>query len=216
MSLEQELKLALPPRDTAAAIVLLNRLCGTAGRDAVLANVYFDTPDLALMQARCALRLRRTSEGWLQTLKAGGGAAGGLHRRHEWDLPVVHDRLDLDALLLICDDAVARATLSAAAPRLVALFRTDFTRTLWQLRTAEAEIEIALDRGEVTVEPEPAGAAGGARRPSAPLSEIELELKRGDAAALHACADRLRAALPDLRPDDVNKAQRGYALLGKR
>ena len=37
-----------------------------------LANVYFDTPRLALANAKSALRLRRTPDGWLQTYKTVG------------------------------------------------------------------------------------------------------------------------------------------------
>jgi triphosphatase len=46
----------------------------------------------------------------------------------------------------------------------------------------------------------------------APILEVELELKSGDEAALHALAEELGAHVPGLAPDDISKAQRGYKL----
>jgi len=45
-----------------------------------------------------------------------------------------------------------------------------------------------------------------------PISEVELELKHGDEAALHTLAGELSAQIPCLAPDDLSKAQRGYRL----
>jgi len=203
MALEQEIKLALPPEDVPGAIACLDRLAGRPGRDIALENVYFDTPDCALAQEHSAIRIRKTREGWLQTLKTGGGASGGLHSRHEWEMPVAGPALEPSSLLAACAAHPIGSALHAMLPRLIPLFRTDFTRRLWLLSHAGAEIEAALDRGEVCVN-------GSARH--APICEIELELKAGDAAALHSLAAILRHSVPALKPDDVSKAQRGYAL----
>jgi inorganic triphosphatase YgiF len=208
MGIERELKLALPHEQAAAAEHYLAAQTQDAARDVPLVNIYFDTPAHDLTQARIALRLRNAPGGWLQTLKAAGSAAGGLHSRHEWEMPVAGAALEVDALLLACDDASAAAALRAAAPALTALFKTDFTRRLWRIRFQGALIEAAIDRGEVVAEV-------GAETRRAPISEIELELIEGDEAALRALADALRAAVPGLVPDDVNKAQRGYRLLAQ-
>jgi inorganic triphosphatase YgiF len=224
MSIESEIKLALPVDQAAAARAFLTQLTGAAGQPLALSNTYFDTPDLALAKSRSALRLRHTPQGWLQTFKSGGDAQGGLHRRPEWELPVAAAALELDALLQACGAHPAAATLRTAAPRLAPLFQTNFTRTLWQLRDADAEIEIALDQGEVIagfdaqlhapqIDQQIVHPAATARR-TAPLHELELELKRGDVAALHTLAQRLMAELPGLAADDISKAERGYALLG--
>jgi triphosphatase len=205
MGMEHEIKLALPPSSHEAAIAALDRR-GGPGRDVALANVYFDTPEHALRGRKCALRLRRAGDLWLQTMKAGGSVRDGLHSRHEWELPVAGAALDVDALAAACDDADARAALLDAAPRLVELFRTDFVRTLWQLDSGDALVEAALDRGAVV-------AGTGADAPRTPISEVELELKRGDAAALHRLARALQTDIPDLKPEDASKAQRGFALL---
>jgi triphosphatase len=205
MAIEQEIKLALPRDQVDAAMRFFEQRAGIAGRAVRLENIYFDTPDLTLARAKSALRLRRTPDGWLQTFKTVGVARNGLHARHEWEMPVAGEALETDRLLRECNDAGVSTALSEAASALIALFRTDFTRTLWALTTEGAQIEAAIDQGEVT-----ANVNGETR--SAPICEIELELKAGDEAALHTLAAQLAAVLPGLAPDDISKAQRGYRL----
>lgn len=205
MSIEREIKLALPPEQADAADRFFTGIAGAPGRDVPLLNLYFDTPALALAGKKVALRLRKTPDGWLQTLKAGGSAQGGLHSRHEWETSVSNEALDLDALDHACDDADALATLHAASSELAERFRTAFVRRLWQFDFDGARIEAAIDRGEVTAQ------AGGQTRREA-ISEVELELLRGEETALHALTAQLSAAVHGLTPEDVNKAQRGYRL----
>jgi triphosphatase len=205
MAIEREIKLALPRDQVSAALRFFEARTGTPGRAVRLENVYFDTPALTLARAKSALRLRRTPDGWLQTFKTVGIAQNGLHARHEWEMPVAGEALETARLLRECSEAGVATALSEAAPALIALFRTDFTRTLWTLSVDGAEVEAAIDQGEITAE-----VNGATRR--APICEIELELKGGDEAALHTLAAQLTAALPGLAPDDVSKAQRGYRL----
>jgi inorganic triphosphatase YgiF len=205
MAIEQEIKLALPSGLIDAARRWLDARAGTPGRDITLSNLYFDTPDLALARAKSGVRLRLAPQGWLQTYKTVGEAEHGLHRRHEWEMPVARDQLEIDTLLAACDVPAAATALRTAAPTLIALFRTDFSRTLWQLDTPLARIEAALDLGEITAQVD-----DDTRR--APICEIELELLDGDTAALRALAAELAAALPGLAPDNQSKAQRGYQL----
>jgi triphosphatase len=205
MSIEREIKLALPTEQVDAAIQWFAELAGRTGRAITLENLYFDTPALTLARSKSALRLRRTPEGWLQTYKTVGTAKSGLHNRHEWEMPVAGQKLEIDALLQACDDADAAAALQRAAPQLAGLFRTNFTRTLWLISRDDAEIEAAVDQGEIV-----ASVHGETRR--TPICEIELELKRGDDAALHALATELSASVSGLAPDDISKAQRGYRL----
>ncbi len=237
MAVEKELKLALGDADVAKAIAFLETESGAAGETFTLGNVYFDTPELDLAAARVALRVRRTPAGWLQTLKTAGQASNGLHARGEWELPVAGDALDLPALLEACDDAEAKAPLQALATRLSPVFRTDFDRTTWLVRTDGAQIEAALDLGAVHLgsaawqasaqpatgietDEDDAGAdrAGSAAvdsnrsRDHVPIREIELELKSGTEHALLAFAERLRAAVTGLSADNVSKAARGYRL----
>ncbi|WP_321915852.1 CYTH domain-containing protein [Paraburkholderia sp. J11-2] len=205
MGIEREIKLALPRGQVDAALRLFETRAGMPGRAIRLENVYFDTPALALSGAKSALRLRRAPEGWLQTFKTVGVAQNGLHARHEWEMPVAGEALEIDRLLHECDEAGVSTALSDAAANLIPLFRTDFTRTLWTLDVDGAQVEAAIDQGEIV-----ADVNGETRR--APICEIELELKAGDEAALHTLAAELAKALPGLAPDDISKAQRGYKL----
>ncbi|HTR10342.1 MAG TPA: CYTH domain-containing protein [Paraburkholderia sp.] len=205
MGIEREIKLALPSGQVDAALRLIGTRAGAPGRALRLENIYFDTPALTLARAKSALRLRRTPDGWLQTFKTVGVAQNGLHARHEWEMPVAGEALEIETLLHECDESGVATALSDAATNLIALFRTDFTRTLWTLEVDGAQVEAAVDQGEITAE-----VNGEAR--SAPICEIELELKRGDDAALHTLAAELAKALPGLAPDDISKAQRGYKL----
>jgi inorganic triphosphatase YgiF len=221
MSVEAELKLALPREHAGLARQVLDERAGEAGRPIRLANVYYDTRALELQHSRSALRLRLSGRQWLQTFKSGGGASAGLHRRHEWEMPVAGEALDTNALLAAIEkdlgpaqesDDEDRASLQqalqclrSALPRLGPLFRTDFTRTLWNLEDGDNRIEAALDEGEVSV-------GEGTQRQTIPILEIELELKQGDEAALHRLAAILRERIPGLANDDVSKAERGYRL----
>ena len=205
MAIEREIKLALPDDQVAAAHRLLAARAGSGGRAVRLENVYFDTPSLTLARAKSALRLRHTPDGWLQTFKTAGAARNGLHARHEWEMPVAGEALEVDRLLHACDEAGVATALSGAAAELTALFRTDFTRTLWTLDVDGSTVEAAIDEGEITAEVD-----GETRRQ--PIREIELELKAGDESALHTLAAQLSAGLPGLAPDDISKAQRGYRL----
>ncbi|POR45434.1 CYTH domain-containing protein [Paraburkholderia eburnea] len=208
MGIEREIKLALPQDQVAAALRFFEARTGVAGHAIRLENLYFDTPELALARAKSALRLRRAPQGWLQTFKTVGQAKNGLHARHEWEIPVAGEALEVEKLLHECDEAGVSTALSAAAENLIPLFRTDFTRTLWALTHEGAQVEAAVDQGEIT-----ADVNGQTRR--APICEIELELKNAKddgEAVLHALADELAKALPGLAPDDISKAQRGYKL----
>ncbi|MDE1180597.1 CYTH domain-containing protein [Paraburkholderia sp.] len=205
MAIEKEIKLALPLGDVGRASAWFIARAGEQGHSIALANLYFDTPQLQLARSRSALRLRHTPDGWLQTYKTVGTSNGGLHNRHEWEMPVAGEALEIGALLRACDDPAAADALREAAPDLIELFSTNFTRTLWTVTVDGATIEAAIDQGDVL-----ADVNGESRR--TPICEVELELKSGDEAALHTLAAELRAALPDVKPDDISKAQRGYML----
>jgi len=199
------MKLALAVESVCAATACLNELAGGPGQLIALENIYFDTAEHALAKIKSAVRVRKTSDGWLQTFKAGGGASLGLHSRHEWEMPIGGPHLEPNALLAACADHPAALVLRLALPQLKPLFRTDFSRRVWNLEHTGAQIEVALDQGLVTVERD------GQQR-STPICEIELELKHGEVGALHSLADVLRERIPNLTADNVSKAQRGYQL----
>ncbi|HZZ11929.1 MAG TPA: CYTH domain-containing protein [Paraburkholderia sp.] len=205
MGMEREIKLALPASQVSAATQWFVARTGEAGRPIRLANIYFDTPKLALAHSKSALRLRHTPDGWLQTFKTVGEAKDGLHSRHEWEMSVAGEKLEIDTLLNECDEPAAAQALREAAPELIELFRTNFTRTLWQVDVDGSTVEAAIDLGDVIAQ-----VNGETRR--APISEVELELKSGDEAVLNRLAAELGKQVAGLAPDNVSKAQRGYQL----
>ncbi|MFP3555784.1 CYTH domain-containing protein [Paraburkholderia sp. SIMBA_049] len=205
MGMEHEIKLSLPTGQVGAATQWLIQRAGGKGRTITLENSYYDTPSLTLARAKSAVRVRRTPDGWLQTYKTVGTSSGGLHSRHEWEMPIKGNALEIDALLAACDDEPSNEALRSARDDLIPLFSTNFSRTIWHVSIDGADVEAAIDQGEVV-----AVVHGETRR--APICEIELELKDGDAGALKALSAELAQAVNGLRPDDVSKAQRGYRL----
>jgi len=197
VSQEIELKLGLP----AAAVTALKkhpllREAEAVGRAATLANTYYDTPEMALSEARIALRTRRQGRRWLQTIKGYRASVGGLSSRPEWEQPYL-GAFDFSNV----DDETTRRVLEAHADALTPLFTTDFRRETRRLRPApDVEILLMLDRGSITA---------GERAEE--ICELELELVRGGADELYKLARTLAETLP-LRPEDDSKAERGLRL----
>ena len=214
MPQEIELKYTLPGLDGDEALRRLRRhplLRRRALQRTQLLNRYLDTPDGWLRQQRCALRLRASVEldaqghplpgatHWEQTLKTAGEGRGALSARGEWTTPLARPRVDVPALLATplgeSPDAAARLR------ELTTVAQTRCLRTTWTLHLREgAVVEVALDVGELRA---------GRRR--APLLELELELLRGDVAALLEVAETLADELP-LLPARASKAQQAQRL----
>jgi inorganic triphosphatase YgiF len=81
------------------------------------------------------------------------------------------------------------------------LFKTKVRRTIYPVATGAAEIELAIDDGSIH-----------AGRRSAPIRELELELKRGQSSELFRVARELSSAIPG-RLTLKSKAEKGYELL---
>jgi triphosphatase len=200
---EIELKLAVP----AVALVRLRGRMRTLGVPQIqqLDTAYFDTPERLLASQGMALRLRWQGRQWLQTLKAGATDAA-LSTRAEWEVPAAAQALDVQRFPPAARKALRQAGLNLQqAQALQRWFRTRFLRTAWLVEHDGAQIEVALDEGEIIA---------GKRR--APLLELELELKAGAPAALLSLALQLvappRAAPLPLVPLPQSKAERGARL----
>lgn len=194
---EVELKLALDPRE-APRLRQLRLLAGAKPVTRHLHSVYLDTPARDLMRRGIAFRVRRMGNKWVQTLKAEAASVGALTQRPEWevDLPRGHHdlgRLPPEALALLQDVEV-----DLIGPA----FATDFSRTTWQVRQGDGEMEVALDVGEIR--------AGNL---TLPLCEVEIELKSGPEEALFDLALALLERVP-MGLEPRSKAARGYALAG--
>lgn len=215
MALETELKLSLLPADR-ARLLAHPLLCAQTPERLQLRNTYFDTPELALMAQRVAVRERRIGGQTLLTVKTAGSSVGGLSRRSEWEGPTQPGAFDFAALV---DDTTLAATLVSLAGQLMPVFRTDFLRLRWVMDHGGASIELALDQGTVSTD---ANAPHGRQQQA--LLEVELELLSGPVEALFDLAHTLASAPPDgaspglrLQPSQRSKAERGFDLfLGRR
>jgi len=159
---------------------------------------YFDTDDHALHRAGISLRIRRRDGVSIQTIKAEQETRGLAIDRGEWEKPV-DDRLDFSAaegtpLASLLPDEDARK-------RVKPLFTIETERQAFEVQHNGAVIEMAVDRAEAT-----------AADRSLPFSEVELELKKGESAALFVLARELSTAAP-LRLSPVAKSERGYRLV---
>lgn len=199
MAHEVELKLRIRPSDAARLrkhpAVTRATCAGPLTRK--LTSIYYDTPQLALLDAGLSLRVRRMGEQWFQAIKAAGNSLAGLYQRMEWEDIIASGAPDFSkitdpALAPLFDDTSLRAALQP-------IFTTEVRRSEWQLMINGSRIELALDQGYLIVD--------GHREP---ISEIEMELKDGRGAQLFQFALELSDDLP-LWIENVSKAQRGYA-----
>ncbi len=162
-------------------------------------SVYFDTPDFRLRDRQVVLRVRHIGRRRVQTAKDFGLLVGGARARSEWESDISGDVPELaplqvsDFAPLFADGRLWRA--------LQPVFTSEIRRTVYRLGTPEWEIELSIDEGQVV-------AAQG----SVPVSEAELELKRGLPRHLFDLALQLHPDLP-FRLSMTTKAERGYALL---
>ena len=183
--LEVELKFVCAPDDLGAVLA-----AAPPGDDdtAELISVYFDTPKLDLKKAGASLRVREKGGRRVQTLKRGDGLA---REEHETPIEGLAPDPTLGPLSKLVPDGAA----------LKPAFNVRVQRRQRRLTFEHAEIELALDQGEVV---------GGRRR--SPICEVELELKDGQPAALFALARRLSRAAPLYLSFD-SKAAQGHALV---
>ena len=197
--MEVELKLSARAADVSALKrALVEMAPGSVSSEERLISTYYDTRDLALKRQGLTLRVREQAGRFIQTVKTDAVTGADMLSRGEWEDVVAENRPD------------PRATQSGArlpegvGDDLWPLFVTEVKRTSVVIEpTVETEIEVSIDEGEIR---------GAASDRVEPISEIELELKRGDAAALYDLALELLEGAP-LRFEMRSKAERGYRLV---
>jgi inorganic triphosphatase YgiF len=195
MGLETELKFRVPA--SSFKILAGGRIPGAqAGQRSEndLVSTYFDTAKHKLKRHGLSLRVRRTGDRHVQTIKmASGGSVG----RGEWETEIKNGAPDLAKA---DGTPLARYASKKLLRKLKPVFETSVHRITLPIRTNGSEIELALDRGTLT--------AGGR---SSPIEELELELKNGrpdDLFWVAKAVERQSSAEVYLRA----KAERGYAL----
>ncbi|MGB5077788.1 MAG: CHAD domain-containing protein [Sphingorhabdus sp.] len=157
-------------------------------------STYFDTPNCLLFKAGLSLRIRLANGARTQTVKGDGANAAALFVRSEWERSVADDRPILD------DTTPISSLLCEKVREIAPIFKVDVIRQIWIIKEGKTLIEVALDRGEVIA---------GDR--SAPICEIEFELKSGNTSDLFAWARRIDGVTP-VHLGLLSKAERGYRL----
>ena len=115
-----------------------------------LLSIYYDTPQLTLLDLDISLRVRRISRNWIQTIKGKGGVLAGVHQRQEFEDVIAFGHPDFSKIIdpqltQIFDDELLRNSISP-------IFSTDVRRTEWKLAFNNGDqIELALDIGELVV-----------------------------------------------------------------
>ncbi|MDM0105473.1 CHAD domain-containing protein [Variovorax sp. J22R24] len=202
---EFELKFQIDPPQQAAVEAAVAR--GRSYRTRLRAR-YFDTADGALAAHRIVLRLRKEGGTWVQTVKA--PTDGPLMRHeHNFELPPMGarevplpriDRHDGTPVGELVAKVLRQAGHDPATAELVPLYGTDVWRTTREMRTGDALVELAFDRGQVRV-----GEHAQA------LCELEIELKHGSPQSMLELAQRWRNRY-GLWLDTVSKSARGERL----
>jgi triphosphatase len=196
---EVELKLEFNPAD-AARLASHPALAAGLRQDRELVSTYFDTPDCALHRLGVYLRIRDSGGRYVQTVKSAKSKTELLERL-EWEREIPNGNLDLDGL---GDTALGPLLTPAIRASLRPVFETRVARHICRVEHDDAEVEIAIDRGEI---------ATGTQ--TSPISEVELELKRGGKRALFRLAHAVSETVP-FRLEVKTKAERGYELLQDR
>jgi inorganic triphosphatase YgiF len=194
---EIEIKLTLTPSSLRRleAQPWLRKLVAGGTKPQELISVYYDTSKYYLHDRDVSLRVRRAGNKHLQTIKASG--AGAPFARKEWEEEIFSDKPDF----ALAKKTALKPLLSKTVKRkLKPVFETRVQRTAIPVHIGESVIELAIDRGTVKT-----------TRRSQPISEVELELKQSDPAALCKLARRITKVVP-VRYGVASKPERGYVL----
>ena len=194
--IESELKFLFAPQDLpkVKALPLLRDALPRADQQRLTAS-YFDTPDKYLWRRGLSLRIRRTKQGRVQTLKQEKSSALD---RGEWEEETGQDVPDIDAL--------SKTPLGhclgkrRVRDRLRPNFEVDVERASVTLDVGRARIDVALDEGSIE-----------AQGRTIAVDELELELKQGEKPALFDLARTFSQRAP-ISLSFISKAERGYLL----
>jgi len=174
---EVELKLRLPPGNR-AILEASSVFAAVSAKQLHQVTTYFDTPDDLLNEAGLTLRVRRTGVTRIQTVKSRTAGRGIASNRHEWEWRIRRDSPDVDRF-------AKTPKLARIGPqirgRLEPLFVTDIRRTVRLIHLNDRTVIEAAIEADTRCEA---------------VSELELELKTGDIAAMYRLAAELQGVAP--------------------
>lgn len=197
MARERELKLEIEPAAIPHIVEWVHGAGGGKKSGGKLHAIYFDTDDFALQHHGVSMRIRRSNDGFTQTIKCEDRGGAGLFDRPEFETSVQGFIPDFAAAEKTGLKPLQEHRLSR---RLHPVFETDIRRTAFELPGLDG-VALTLDRGRLIA---------GKRR--ARVCEIEIESLNGQLDGVFRTAKAI-AAISPLRLSPQSKSSRGYALL---
>ena len=212
--METEVKLNFKNTESlmeAASSELFKGITVSSGQKTMtLENYYLDTTDMKILDRNGSVRKRivKGDETYIEgTVKYGGGASSGLHKRYEWNVRLNGDfsieefkkdaPSDGDPIELL-DDVFEGIGSSDLKP----LCFNSFRRTICKLQVNDSLIEACFDSGVIY---------NSDKSISEDICELELELISGSVDDLMCIAERAKDSF-DCLPLDKSKFQRTLEL----
>lgn len=173
---------------------------GSAGVQVLDAH-YFDTETHCLQKEKIAYRIRREGKQWVATIKGGGSSSGGLHERQEWNIVVENAEPDIT---VFASTPIGKKLVNMVGTQVLKpILITQFERKTVEVAMPDGSlIEVAADQGQII-----------AGDQTAPILELELELKNGKPASLFVLGAALAREYA-LLPETDSKFYRGLLLAG--
>jgi len=205
--MEIELKFLIEEEFTRERIFEDHHLRKLAGEEALeiipMKAVYYDTEEKDLMRSGFAFRVRYEDARPVATMKWGGGAEDGLHRRGELNVTVNEDFAECPDMNIFRGSEIYEELADTVGEKpLIPVMEMEFVRKQMHVDTGKSISVVSCDEGEIRT------AVG-----SAPISEVEVELYSGDQEDMIALGREL-AAKYNLQAGNKSKFQRGLELLG--
>lgn len=212
--METEVKLSFNNLDSlisvASSELFTEFMTGTGPKTMTLENYYLDTDDTKILNRYGSVRKRIVNgeESYIEgTVKYGGGAASGLHKRYEWNVRLEGDfsieefkkgvATDGDPVELL-DEVFENVTTSDLKP----LCFNSFERIIYELDYFGSKIEACFDSGIIY---------NSDRSESEDICELELELIEGNEGDLIDLTERIKGEFV-CSPLDKSKFQRTLEL----
>ena len=206
-AMETEIKLGFNDKESLLQVPAADWFkiyCLDDGDTALLENTYLDTGDLKVTGNGAMIRVRHYAgdckDFYEFTVKYGGGVAGGLHRRYEWNVKSDTDAFDVETFKAGAkgqsdsDDLLDKALEGITDSDLTVLCRNSFTRTVIHLKYGDSTMEACFDHG--TIE-------DGCGQVREQICELELELVSGRVEDIEAMADIVTKNAPCAPFDDT-------------
>ena len=183
--METEVKLAFKNKDSlfkvAKTDLFLKACVNSDVSPVLLENSYLDTNNMILLSRGGAARIRHVSgnetEFYELTVKYGGGANNGIHKRYEWNVKTVENKFSIeDFINNVSSDGDPVEYLndvfeSIKDEDLRVICSNSFYRTLYKLEYGSSVIEACFDSGLIK-------SSDGSKTDE--ICELELELVTGD------------------------------------